>query len=131
MIKCKERLFSIPYTVVLSISFRISLIEPGPVATGFPVSEREKGIDGLENGDEETKAVIKKVLVGVEKGRDRNSQTGDDVAKVILKAMEDEKPHLHYITSEVLREAMKKKYVDITGDSVVEMSTQRFFPSEK
>ena len=62
---------------------------------------------------------------------DQNNQTGDDVAKVILKAMEDEKPHLHYITSEAMEESVKRKYVDVTGDSVVHMSVQRFFPSEK
>ena len=92
---------------------------------------REKGIDGLENGDEETKALINKVILGFEKSLDQLTQTGDDVAKVILKAMEDEKPHLHYITSEAMEEIVKKKYVDITGDSVVQMSMQRFFPSEK
>ena len=109
---------------LLSISFSISLIEPGPVAT-----EKEKGLDGLQNGDEETKALLNKVIQSFEKRKD--TQTGDDVAKVILKAMEDEKPHLHYITNEVLKEAMKRKYVDITGDSVVQMSTQRFFPSSE
>ena len=92
---------------------------------------REKGIDGLENGDEETKALINKVILGFEKSLDQLTQTGDDVAKVILKAMEDEKPHLHYITSEAMEEIVKRKYVDITGDSVVQMSMQRFFPSEK
>ena len=94
---------------------------------------REKGIDGLENGDEETKALINKVILvlGFEKSLNHNFQTGDDVAKVILKAMEDEKPHLYYITSEAMEEIVKRKYVDITGDSVVQMSMQRFFPSEK
>ena len=92
---------------------------------------REKGIDGLENGDEETKALINKVILGFEKSLNHISQTGDDVAKVILKAMEDEKPHLHYITSEAMEEIVKRKYVDITGDSVVQMSMERFFPSEK
>ena len=119
------------YLTLLSISFSVSLIEPGPVATEFSSSVREKGIDGLGNGDEETKAVINKVILSFEKRRDQLTQTGDDVAKVILKAMEDEKPHLHYITSEALKESVKRKYVDITGDSVVQMSMQRFFPSEK
>ena len=114
---------------LLSISFSISLVEPGPVATEFSSSVREKGLDGLQNGDEETKPLLNKVIQSFEKGKD--TQTGDDVAKVILKAMEDEKPHLHYITNEVLKEAMKRKYVDITGNSVVQMSTQRFFPSSE
>ena len=119
------------YLTLLSISFSVSLIELGPVATEFSSSVREKGIDGLGNGDEETKAVINKVILSFEKRRDQLTQTGDDVAKVIVKAMEDEKPHLHYITSEALKESVKRKYVDITGDSVVQMSMQRFFPSEK
>ena len=92
---------------------------------------REKGIDGLENGDEETKALINKVVLALQKTAGQRSQTGDDVAKCILKAIEDEKPHLHYITSEAYEQVMKKKYVDITGDSVVQMSTQRFFPPAK
>ena len=69
-------------------------------------------------------------VVQVFQKRGQFNQTGDDVAKWILKAMEDEKPHLHYITNKDYEETIKRKYVDVTGDSVVEMLTQRFFPSE-
>ena len=105
------------------------MIEPGPVATEFRGSVVSKGIDGLENGDEETKGLINKVIQAFHKGRSENGQTGDDVAKYILQAIEDEKPHLHYITSKTFEEGMKRKYVDITGDSVIQSSTQRFFSS--
>ena len=109
--------------------FSVSLVEPGPVATEFRASVASKGIDGLENGDEETKGLINKVMQAFQKSMSQNGQTGDDVAKCVLKAMEDEKPHLHYITSKVYEEVAKNKYVDITGDSVVQASTQRFFSS--
>ena len=109
--------------------FSVSLIEPGPVATEFGGSVVSKGIDGLENGDEETKGLINKVIQAFHKSRSENGQTGDDVAKYILQAIEDEKPHLHYITSKTFEEGMKRKYVDITGDSVIQSSTQRFFSS--
>jgi hypothetical protein len=111
------------------ICFSVSLIEPGPVATEFGSSLMSKGIDGLENGDDVTKGLISKVIQAFQKIRVERGQTGDDIAKCILKAIEDEKPHLHYITSKAYEEVMKKKYVDITGDSVIQASTQRFFSS--
>ena len=109
--------------------FSVSLIEPGPVATEFRATVASKGIDGLENGDEETKGLIGKLMQAFQKSMSQNGQTGDDIAKCVLKAMEDEKPHLHYITSKDYEEAAKKKFVDITGDSVVETSIQTFFSS--
>jgi short-subunit dehydrogenase len=104
----------------------VSLVEPGPVATEFSSAVASKGIDGLESGDEETKGLINKVIEALKSKQ--NTQTGEDVAKCVLKAIEDEKPHLHYITSKLYEEHTKKKYVDITGDSLVQLSTQRFFP---
>ena len=47
-------------------------------------------------------------------------QTGDDIAKVIQEAILSEKPHLHYPTSDGLKEMAASKFVDPTGDSVVQ-----------
>ena len=109
----------------------MSLIEPGPVATDFGGTMQSRGIDGLENGDDETKSLIKKVTEAFQRNTSKAGQTGDDVAKFILKAMEDEKPHLHYLTNEAYEEALKRKYVDITGDNVIQTITQSFFHSQK
>ena len=110
-------------------NINVSLIEPGPVATEFVASVQSKGIDGLEDGDEETKDLINKLIQAFQKDMSQRVQTGDDVAKCILKAMEDEKPHLHYITNKNYEEVLKNKYVDITGDSMVEAAVQKFFSS--
>ena len=110
-------------------NINVSLIEPGPVATEFGASLQSKGIDGLEDSDEKTKGLINKMIQTFQKDLSERRQTGDDVAKCILKAMEDEKPHLHYLTSTAYEEVVKNKYVDITGDSMVQAAIQRFFSS--
>ncbi|XP_028390669.1 retinol dehydrogenase 8-like [Dendronephthya gigantea] len=112
-------------------NIHVSLIEPGPVATAFGGTVQSKGIDGLENGDDETKGLIMKVIEAFQQSRIKAGQSGDDVAKCILEAIEDEKPHLHYLTNEAYEEVMKKKYVDITGDNMIQETTQRFFSSKK
>ena len=52
-------------------------------------------------------------------------QTGEDIAKVIQEAILSEKPHLHYPTSDALTAMAKTKYVDPTGDSVVQGIIER------
>ena len=41
--------------------------------------------------------------------------------------MKAEKPHLRYITNQTYEALMKKKFVDVTGDAMVEATIQRFF----
>lgn len=83
----------------------------------------------MQDSDDLTKELLGKFAKFLENTNTSKfvTQTGDDVAKCILKAMEDEKPHLHYLTHESLEETMKKKYVDISGDSIVQIITQQFF----
>ena len=47
-------------------------------------------------------------------------QTGEDIAKVIQEAILSENPHLHYPTSDGLKAMAGSKFVDPTGDSVVQ-----------
>ncbi len=51
-------------------------------------------------------------------------QSASDIAKVIQEAILSEKPHLHYLTTEAYKKSMGAKFVDVTGDSVVEAITQ-------
>lgn len=52
-------------------------------------------------------------------------QTGDDVADVIVRAASDERPHLRYVTSELMQSLVARKYVDPTGDSAIAMTASR------
>ena len=52
-------------------------------------------------------------------------QTRDDVAAVIVEAAMAESPHLRYVTSEVVRGLVARKYVDPTGDTVLAMAGAR------
>ncbi|TMA93295.1 MAG: SDR family oxidoreductase, partial [Deltaproteobacteria bacterium] len=85
--------------VVKRLGIHVSLIEPGPVNAAYIA------------GTQEAFATV--------------GQTGDDVAAVIVEAATAESPHLRYVTSDVVRGLVARKYVDPTGDTVLAMSGAR------
>lgn len=54
-------------------------------------------------------------------------QTPDEIAQVILEALDAERPHFRYQTNKNYVSAAANKLVDITGDKSMEMMHQRFF----
>ncbi|XP_046861189.1 retinol dehydrogenase 8-like [Xenia sp. Carnegie-2017] len=107
-------------------NINISLIEPGPVVTEFLNAVDSKGFGGAQEGDDITKSLIDK-LGQMFKAIAAVSQSGEDIAKYILQAMEDESPHFHYITNESYVEMAKKKFIDVTGDKIANSSFDDFF----
>jgi hypothetical protein len=55
-------------------------------------------------------------------------QSAEDVAGVILEAATAEAPHFRYPTSEAVRGAVARKYVDPSGDSVLALVGGRLDP---
>ena len=104
------------------------MIEPGPVTTKFLKGGDPKGYGDAQEDDDVTKSLMNKLGQWF-KRLGSVSQSGEDIAKYILKAMEDESPHLHYITNATWEEMIKKKFIDITGDSIVKSTAEQFFSS--
>ncbi|MBS3133128.1 SDR family oxidoreductase [Candidatus Woesearchaeota archaeon] len=95
---------------------RMSLIEPGPVATQFnkgsmKVGERMKGVELY-------KKVTEKMIANRNK-RFRDAQKPEEIAALINEAVTAEKPHLRYQTSDWVRNAAGEKLKELTGDQLV------------
>jgi hypothetical protein len=53
-------------------------------------------------------------------------QTSEEVADVLLKVVEDPKPHLRYQTSAFVEKQAKAKFLDATGDQQVQQQLKSF-----
>ncbi|XP_033114391.1 retinol dehydrogenase 8-like [Anneissia japonica] len=96
-----------------------SLIEPGPVLTDIAKkvgSECRSAIASAEV-DEVTRERFTEYLTSITAKFHEVVQQTEDVADVIIKALNDENPHLRYQTSQYQESVAMKKLVDITGDS--------------
>lgn len=98
----------------------IATIQPGVMKTRA-LSQFTFNTGQLPN-DDPTKLLAEKYL----KARGglvlNQAQTPEEVAEYILKAITDEKPQPHYMTSEALEEFVKSKYRDLTDRIPFEMS---------
>lgn len=111
--------------VARRLGIRISLIEPGPVNTEF-VSSVLEGAREPEPGIQAAYGPMMETYFGATQQAFASSgQSGDDVGKVILEAATADVPHLRYTTSDLSQALAARKYVDPTGDSIVEMTGAR------
>ncbi|XP_072025689.1 retinol dehydrogenase 8-like isoform X2 [Amphiura filiformis] len=114
--------------VLKQFNVSVSLIEPGTVQTAFVtnVAANKTGSFSVdEEIDPDVDELTQKLLKGTRtSGVSRLTnymQTGAEIAKVIQEVILSDKPHLHYITSEVYKKLLAAmKFVDVTGDSIVE-----------
>ena len=106
---------------------RISIIEPGPVATKFG---ENNGVQYMEehykNSDPVTSQTMKKMFANVGQMFQNNVQSSDDIAKVILMAVTDSNPHLRYSTNSFFDETLKTRYTDLQGDKALQAICQFF-----
>jgi NAD(P)-dependent dehydrogenase (short-subunit alcohol dehydrogenase family) len=112
-------------SVMNRLGVHVSLIEPGPVLTEFVASTRKRAEATPVLPDEAYRPLMEAYLAGTEKVFATVGQTGDDVAKVIVEAATAEAPQLRYVTSEVVRGLVARKYVDPTGASALAVSGGR------
>lgn len=54
-----------------------------------------------------------------------HGQSGEEIAEIIHSALNDEKPHLRYLTSEYTSGFAGLEYSDLTGDGVVDLFHER------
>jgi NAD(P)-dependent dehydrogenase (short-subunit alcohol dehydrogenase family) len=100
----------------------IAIVEPGPVNTEF-VASVTKNLAAKEIAD--YTPLLNGYLSGSRQAFSTAGQTGDDIAAVIVDAVTSEAPHFRYLTSDLMRGIATRKYVDITGDSIVALSGTR------
>lgn len=100
--------------VLAQFGIGVSLIEPGPVRTGFSANarrpERPQG-----DGYAQMAAAYEDALHGLFTG----GQSPEEVAEVIVEAAMSPKPHLRYQSSPAASAMAAQKIVDTTGDSVL------------
>ncbi|WP_034341979.1 SDR family oxidoreductase [Deinococcus misasensis] len=112
---------------------RVSLIEPGPVNTAFVTNAGGQITGGALTQPEQDspyRPLLNAYLSGSAEVFRTLGQTGADVAQVILEAIQAEKPHLRYQTSGNIQHLTSLKYVDPTGDSVLQITSGRLAPRE-
>jgi NAD(P)-dependent dehydrogenase (short-subunit alcohol dehydrogenase family) len=112
--------------VLATLGVRVSLIEPGPVATEFVNNVLAK--PGAENAEVSAvyQPMIQKYIASFQGRIASISQSGDEVAQTILTAATDETPHLRYATSDMVKQLASLKYTDITGDIVPRTTGAQF-----
>ncbi len=109
--------------VAQKLGIHLSLIEPGPVSTEFVPSVLAAG-NGMQGLQAAYQPVFDAYMASV-RATFGQAQSGDDIAKIIVEAATAPAPHLRYLTSEQVRGRAALKYVDSTGDSVLEMMASR------
>ncbi|KAJ8023578.1 Retinol dehydrogenase 8 [Holothuria leucospilota] len=103
----------------------VSTIEPGPVSTDFDANVTTNGMgkfaEGIGNeADPTTQKLAENLSKKMQNEIGNMSQSPEEITKLLLKSVNSEKPHLRYSTSEHVSELYKRKYLDITGDGIVE-----------
>lgn len=107
---------------------RCSVIEPGPVSTSFVANAQMTESDTHpEEVDDETKQLLNNCIKKMRGAFSTMVQTPDEIAQVILTALDAERPHFRYQTNKNYASSAANKLVDITGDKSMEMMHQRFF----
>lgn len=109
--------------VATRLGIHVSLIEPGAVNTEFVATVVGKGI--VSGSDDPYAAMRESYLRAIEQAFATVGQSGADVARVIVEAATAEQPHLRYVTSDVARSIVARKYVDPTGDSILAVNGAR------
>ncbi len=111
--------------VASRLGVHVSIVEPGPVNTEFVATVREKLVQGAPTEASAAYATMRDSYLAASSQVFAMAQTGADVARVMVEAATAEKPHLRYVTSDLVRGIAGRKYVDLTGDSIVAMTGAR------
>jgi len=107
--------------VARELGVHVSLVEPGPVHTEFVASTRAKSADVLASGVPGYAKLVANYAASTQSVFAEHGQSGDDVAKLVVAIASEPRPHLRYATSEFALGLIRQKYVDPSGDSVLEL----------
>jgi len=111
--------------VAKRLGIHVSIVEPGPVNTEFVATVRQKRALAEPRGEGAYDAMRNSYLAATSEVFATLGQTGADIGRVIVEAATAENPHLRYPTSDVVRQIVGRKYVDVTGDSILAMTGAR------
>ena len=107
------------------LGIHVSIVEPGPVATEFVATVREKLGQTQPTEASAAYTTMRDSYLAASTQVFAMAQTGADVARVMVAAATAEQPHLRYVTSDLVRGIAGRKYVDLTGDSIIAMTGSR------
>jgi len=111
--------------VASRLGIHVSIVEPGPVATEFVATVREKLGQTQPTEASAAYTTMRDSYLAASTQVFAMAQTGADVARVMVAAATAEQPHLRYVTSDLVRGIAGRKYVDLTGDSIIAMTGAR------
>ncbi len=111
--------------VASRLGIHVSIVEPGPVSTEFVATVRGKLAQVEATEASAAYATMRESYLAASSQVFAMAQTGADVARVMVEAATAGKPHLRYVTSDLVRGIAGRKYVDLTGDSIVAMTGAR------
>ena len=101
--------------VLATFGIHVLLIEPGPVGTAF--RQNSGGMSALlAPGPYQALAQEFMQAFQAASGGEAAAQSGNDMAQVILEAIDASAPHFRYQTSEMARAWVSQKLVDPDGD---------------
>ena len=111
--------------VAARFGVHVSLIEPGPVNTGFVDAVMETTDPLPPELAADYGPMLRSYLDGSAAVFEQMGQTPDAVAETILAALAAEAPHLRYQTSDLARAIAARQTADPTGDSGVAFAGAR------
>ena len=111
--------------VASRLGIHVSIVEPGPVNTEFVATVREKLGHAQPTEASAAYTTMRDSYLAASTQVFAMAQTGADVARVMVEAATAEQPHLRYVTSDLVRGIAGRKYVDLTGDSIIAMTGAR------
>jgi NAD(P)-dependent dehydrogenase (short-subunit alcohol dehydrogenase family) len=114
--------------VARELGIHVSIIEPGPVNTEFVSSTRALSADLLAQGAPGYESMIANYAAATTDVFASYGQTGEDIACIIRDVLGEERPHLRYLTSDYVKAIAEQKYVDTTGDGIVDIFQSRLRP---
>lgn len=116
--------------VVATFGIHTSLIEPGPVNTSFltNIKGKELGHSSESNPYSELECAYVQSLPERYK---TTSQSADDIAEVIVKAATSNQPQFRYQTSSAATQFAGRKYIDTTGNSIIQATGQMIKPGQQ
>jgi NAD(P)-dependent dehydrogenase (short-subunit alcohol dehydrogenase family) len=113
-----EGLFESLYPVEARFGVYTSIVEPGPVGTGF----RQHSYRPARRGGSELDVLLDRYDAMMSAGADR-AQSADGAAEVIVAVSREAKPHLRYQTSNFTTRLVSRKLSDPTGEQVTSFTS--------
>jgi len=111
--------------VARELGLHVSVIEPGPVNTEFVNSTRSLSADLLREGAPGYEALIGHYAASTTEVFAQHGQTGEEIAAIIVEALTSDAPQFRYVTSPFAEGFAKQKYVDTTGNTIIEIFQSR------